>query len=434
MRYSLLVAFAFGGLSACGEVIAPGHSGTGPTILSITPERGSILGGTEVTLTGSGLSSGEAGVVVDGVLAPSLTVASDTMLVFTTPSGQQEGALVDVTVFNGSGHATLPRSFRYNEAPIVISISPSRGHGGGGTPVTIVGRGFQKLEAGATTVEIDGVPATDVVVVDDTTITATTAAAPESPPFEFVDVTVSNVNGSSTLSDQFQVTQPGLIAFSGNNVHYVDVRTGKTTQLVRLDRNVRKCVLGPQGTLLGSAKTGTARELVSFDPFATTVTTLGAFTNTRSVAGMAAVGGALFGVTTDNVVNCCQPHTNNIVGVNTTNGSLTVIGAVLSLGTGSGQGLAIAPRDQNSVYLLRSLTGTLDSIDTTTGVRTAGGAMTGGPNSPAKAAAVVGDSIYVVDRNSNQLWSLNPTTRAFERVVTQPLANMSAICGTPASF
>lgn len=56
--------------------------------------------------------------------------------------------------------------------PVVTSVAPSSGHISGGTAVTINGTGFQ---SGAT-VRFDGVAATNVVVVNATTITATTPA------------------------------------------------------------------------------------------------------------------------------------------------------------------------------------------------------------------------------------------------------------------
>ncbi len=56
--------------------------------------------------------------------------------------------------------------------PTVASISPASGDKGGGTTVTIKGTNF----AGPTAVTFDDLPATNVTVVDSTTITAVTPA------------------------------------------------------------------------------------------------------------------------------------------------------------------------------------------------------------------------------------------------------------------
>jgi hypothetical protein len=66
----------------------------------------------------------------------------------------------------------------------VDSITPSIGTTAGGTPVTIVGTGFDP----AATAAIDGNDLTDLVVVDDTTITGVTPAG----TVGVVDVTVTN--------------------------------------------------------------------------------------------------------------------------------------------------------------------------------------------------------------------------------------------------
>ncbi len=57
-----------------------------------------------------------------------------------------------------------------NPAPTIATVSPDAGLSSGGTIVTITGTGFRP----GTTVLVDGVPATDVRVVDATTLTAIT--------------------------------------------------------------------------------------------------------------------------------------------------------------------------------------------------------------------------------------------------------------------
>ncbi len=86
-------------------------------------------------------------------------------------------------------------------APTVAAVSPASGPLAGGTAITITGTGFS---AGAT-VDLGGVPATAVVVVSATSITATTGAhAPGA-----VVVTVTNADGQGgTLSGGFTYLGP----------------------------------------------------------------------------------------------------------------------------------------------------------------------------------------------------------------------------------
>ena len=78
--------------------------------------------------------------------------------------------------------------------PAVASITPTSGPAGGGTAVTIGGDGFLSGAA----VRIGGVPATSVVVVDGTTITAKTPALPAG---SLADVAVTNPgSGPGTLA------------------------------------------------------------------------------------------------------------------------------------------------------------------------------------------------------------------------------------------
>ena len=67
----------------------------------------------------------------------------------------------------------------------VTSINPNYGTTEGGTPVTVVGTGFNPLYA---TAAIDGNDLTDLIVVNDTTITGVTPAHVAG----VVDVTVTN--------------------------------------------------------------------------------------------------------------------------------------------------------------------------------------------------------------------------------------------------
>jgi hypothetical protein len=83
---------------------------SGSTLTSINPNTGSTLGGTNVTLTGTGLS-GTTGVFFDGMAATGVTVVNSTTVTAITPP--HVVGTVDVTINTSSGGATLPNSYTY---------------------------------------------------------------------------------------------------------------------------------------------------------------------------------------------------------------------------------------------------------------------------------------------------------------------------------
>lgn len=100
----------------------------------------------------------------------------------------------------GSGHSLMSGTFKV--APAVTSITPANGNQNGGTAVTITGAGF----VSGATVKFGGTSATNVSVVDSTSITAT---APEHASGK-VDVVVTNPDGqAATLAQSFTYALPG---------------------------------------------------------------------------------------------------------------------------------------------------------------------------------------------------------------------------------
>lgn len=95
--------------------------------------------------------------------------------------------------------------------PQLNGIEPNSGLATGGTPVRLVGGNFDPTA----TVLIDGVPATDVTVVNDTTITASTPGSKNLYP---VDVTVTNPQGPpATLDNAFTYVKPAIQRLTGIN-------------------------------------------------------------------------------------------------------------------------------------------------------------------------------------------------------------------------
>ncbi len=162
-----------------------------PTVSSIAPTSGSTAGGTSITITGTGFLAG-ATVKFGGVAATNVTLNSSTSLSATTPA--HAAGTVDVLVTNSDGKAaTLSQAFTFAlPAPTVTGVSPATGPTSGGTAVTIAGTNFQ---AGAT-VRFGARLATDVAVVNATTITTRTPVGPASEQLG-VNVVVTNPDATS---------------------------------------------------------------------------------------------------------------------------------------------------------------------------------------------------------------------------------------------
>ena len=162
-----------------------------PTLSQIDPASGSTAGGTPVTITGTGfLATGSTTVRFDAVACGDLVVLDSTTLTCTTPARALAGA-VDVTITNPDAQSdTLAGGYTYTyPAPTLSQIDPASGSVNGGNPVTITGTGFQ--DSGITTVTFDGVPCSNLVVVDSTRITCTTPAHAAGT----VDVGIENPDG-----------------------------------------------------------------------------------------------------------------------------------------------------------------------------------------------------------------------------------------------
>ena len=166
---------------------------TGVFVLSAAvPARLDVGGGSVVTLVGEGLTTASA-VTVNGVAATDLVVVDDRTVTFRAPAGALGGATIELTRADLSNAATTSS---YVQPVTIGAVTPSVGPAAGGTPVTIAGRGFL---AGAV-VSFGGIAAVDVVIVSDTSITATTPAGAAG----LVDVTLSSGGERSLAQDGFR--------------------------------------------------------------------------------------------------------------------------------------------------------------------------------------------------------------------------------------
>ena len=167
---------------------------SGPEVAAVSPATGSTAGGDTVTITGTGFT-GVTMVNFGAALVKNLTVVSDTMLTVISPA-QAAGGAVHVTVTSpaGTSATSVADEFGYVvEMPIVTAISPTSGRTLGGETVTVSGTGF----TGTTKVTLGSIPATNLTVVNDTTITVVT---PPQTSGGAVDVMVTTPAGSSQTS------------------------------------------------------------------------------------------------------------------------------------------------------------------------------------------------------------------------------------------
>lgn len=119
-----LVLTAFFNLS-CGK--NPNGPSGGLQVAGVTPGSGTTLGGTTISINGSGFS-GSATVTIGGAAATSVTVASENTITALTP--QHASGQADVVVTAGGKSGTLHNGYTFsapaqsdNQAPVIASIT-----------------------------------------------------------------------------------------------------------------------------------------------------------------------------------------------------------------------------------------------------------------------------------------------------------------------
>ncbi len=183
-----------------------------PTVNSITPDEVGAGSTESVTISGTNFYSEDPDFIeatiggtggVGGTTCSSPVVVSSSTLTCNLPA--LTAGTYDVTVTTGTGSDTLENAITYFDPPTVTLVTPDNGSTVGGTAITITGTNFY----GTPTVFMTHSPAeettaTDVIVVNPTTITAVTPPSTEGP----VDVTVVTGGGSDTLEDGFTYIPP----------------------------------------------------------------------------------------------------------------------------------------------------------------------------------------------------------------------------------
>ncbi|KTD46279.1 IPT/TIG domain-containing protein [Legionella quateirensis] len=187
-----------------------------PTLVSITPNAGTSLGNTAVTLTGTNFTNSST-VTFDGVSASNIVVINETTLTADTPA--HAAGAVDVVVTTAAGSDTLTNGYTYLAIPTLSTINPVSGTAIGNTGVTLTGTHFM----GTISVTFDGIPATSVHVVNNNAVTAVTPAHAAGP----VNVVITTPDGSAVLNNGFnyrnaaigQASGGGKIGFLGGGLN-----------------------------------------------------------------------------------------------------------------------------------------------------------------------------------------------------------------------
>ncbi len=118
-----------------------------PTVASVLPASGPLLGGTTIVLHGAGFDDKTYVQILDQVVIGKLF--GDGRLSVVTPRAARVGP-VDIRVMNSEGGScTVEGGFTYEllELPVVTGVAPVKGPVTGGTKVIIEGTGFQKETA-----------------------------------------------------------------------------------------------------------------------------------------------------------------------------------------------------------------------------------------------------------------------------------------------
>lgn len=250
-------------LAACGTIEVPeaesnrrGNETPDPTLESISPERGPLAGGNEVTLTGTGFEEGTV-VVIGGVATAAPTIESDTSLTVEVPAGNAEDTPFDVLIFGPSGFAALPEAYTYNPVPTVLALSKRFGPLAGGQVVEVVGEFLQDNNPGTPTVTVGGSEATNVEVLSDTTIRFTTPEGVADDVALAQDVVVSTANGDARLEKAYTFFRPGFLLASkrsipqfGTGLFYFDLMSERLAKLVDTSGGFSRFFTTDEGSIL----------------------------------------------------------------------------------------------------------------------------------------------------------------------------------------
>ncbi len=156
-------------------------AGGAPTLATISPNAAPESGGASITITGSnflqGVNSNISSVLIGGKQLLNIQVINATTLRGTVPPSVAGATTVVAIGTSGASSNSLP--FTYTPSLFISTLNPNQGPtSGGGKSVTIRGRNFTATNISQIT--FAGVPATasQITVINSTTLTVIPPAAP----------------------------------------------------------------------------------------------------------------------------------------------------------------------------------------------------------------------------------------------------------------
>tara|TARA_R110002096_G_scaffold433887_5_gene653911 strand:- start:22922 stop:24241 length:1320 start_codon:yes stop_codon:yes gene_type:complete len=412
--------------AACGtlEVNGGGNPDEAPTVASITPARGPVAGGNEVTISGTGFVEGTA-VVIGGIETDSTTIESDTSIRVTVPNGANVETPLDVLVFGPAGFAELPRSYTYNRLPTLDGLSAKFGPLAGGATIELSGAFLQTNNPGTPTITIAGLEATDVEVLDDSTIRFQSPVATGDLVALRQDLVLSTTNGDATLEDVYTFVRPGLLtatrlATSGTGIFYLDIETKRSVRLVDPGADVARFFVEGDGKILFRHHRDIDNRAWSRVDLQTGQTEfIGQLSNgagTTTVRGTTKVGDSLVALA-DNTLGIVDPLTMRFNPIS---------GASFNQFQG-----CLAAKSPTEIFHMESVEGRLSTVNINTGIDQGGPILTPSVAIPNAAgyrchgAAVVGGQLFAlfIDQFSSRaahLFSINTTDGTATEIATLP--------------
>jgi hypothetical protein len=184
-----------------------------PTVTRVSPASGTVAGGTNVIITGTGLRDVYS-VLFGSVAATSFQVVSATQVRAVAPP--QAAGVVDVRVVAPIDKSAVVAADQFTYVPVAVThVTPASGTVAGGTTVTITGTSL----AGATAVTFGGVAATSFTPVSSTRITAVSPPNPGGT----VDIQVTAPGGTSSFVSADQFTYVTVA------VTHINIKSGPVT-------------------------------------------------------------------------------------------------------------------------------------------------------------------------------------------------------------